>query len=130
MKKLLLLFVALPTLAFAQDGGGGIDIDLMQIVATLIIGVGIPLAVNILKQVWPGAPGLLKTIAPLILAPLLLMAGAWLTAWLGVTINFGPIIDVITGGVALGLASSMAFKLGKGNPTGAMASVKTMVGKR
>ena len=104
-------------------------IDLKQIIATLIIGVGIPLAVNILKQVWSGAPSWLKTIAPIIVAPALLWAGAFLTTWLGIAIDFGPIIDVITGGVALGLASSMAYKLGKDNPTGAMASIKTMAGK-
>lgn len=104
------------------------EIDLNQIIATLIVGIGIPLAVQILKQVWTGAPSFLKTIAPIIIAPALLYAGAWLTMLLGIPIDFGPIINVITGGVAVGLASSLAFKFGKENPTGAAASIKMMVG--
>lgn len=104
------------------------EIDLNQIIATLIVGIGIPLAVQILKQVWAGAPSFLKTIAPIIIAPALIWLGSLATAWLGIAIDFGPIISVITGGVVVGLASSLAFKFGKENPTGAAASIKMMVG--
>lgn len=111
------MFLGIPTLVFAQDGGGGgIDLDLKQIIATLIIGVGIPLAVQILKQLWPGAPGWLKTFLPIIVGPLLGWAGQALTVWLGIPIDFGPILDVIMGGAALGVASTVAFKLGKRDP--------------
>lgn len=133
MRRLLFLIVltfALPTFAFAQDGdGGGIDINLLHIIGTLIVGVGIPLAVNILKQVWSGGPGWLKTVAPIIIVPLLGMAGAWLSAWVGIPVDFGPVIDIILSGATLGAASTMAFKLGAGKPHGFVATMKTVAGK-
>ncbi len=106
-----------------------IDIDLMQIIGTLIVGVGIPLAVNILKQVWSVGPGWLKTLAPIVVAPLLGMAGAWLSVWVGIPVDFGPIVDIILGGTALGAASTMAFKLGASKPRGIVDTMKTAVGK-
>ena len=66
------------------------DIDLMSIVGTLIVGVGIPLLVQILKPIWKGVPSALKTIAPIIIVPLLGFAGAWLTKWVGIPVDFGP----------------------------------------
>jgi len=120
MKKLFFLLAALfaPALAFAQDGGGegGLDLDLMMIVATLITGVGIPLAVQILKQVWPSAPALLKTLGPVIFPPLLLLAGTAVSQWLGIEIDFRDIIDVFLAVTAVGAASTTAFKLGKNDP--------------
>ena len=117
MKKLFFLFLAMPTLVFAQDnGGGGIDLDLMMIIATLITGVGIPLAVQILKQVWPSAPALLKTLGPVIFPPLLLLAGTAVSNWLGIHVDFNDIIDVFLAVTAIGAASTTAFKLGKKDP--------------
>ena len=99
------------------------DIDLLVIVGTLIMGVAIPLLVHFLKPVWGSAPAWLKTIAPIVIVPLLGLAGSALTAWLGVPIDFGPIIDIILGGVALGAASTMAFRMGRTNPSGIKAVV-------
>ncbi len=125
-------FLATPTIVLAQvvEEVVGFVFRWEEIVAMLIMGVGIPLAVQILLSWWPTAPSLLKTLSPLVVAPLLLTAGVWLTGWLGVPIDFGPIIDIIMGGVALGVASTTAFKLGAGKPTGFVASVKTIAGKR
>lgn len=104
------------------------DIDLMQIVGTLIVGVGIPLLVQILKQVWDGVPSWLKTIAPIVVVPALGAAGVFLSGWAGIPVDFGPVIDIILGGVALGAASTMAFKMGKVNPSGVKAVAKAAVG--
>ncbi|KKM96293.1 hypothetical protein LCGC14_1179570 [marine sediment metagenome] len=105
------------------------DIDLLTIVGTLIVAVGIPLLVQILKTVWGGVPGWVKTIAPIVVVPLLGAAGVWLSTWLGIPVDFGPVIEIITGGVALGAASTMAFRMGRTNPSGIKAVVKAAVTK-
>ena len=111
MKRLLtVLFVLTPAFVFAQDNGGGLDLDLKSIIQVLIAGVGVPLAVQILKYAWPKAPTWLKAIAGPVLAPALMYVASLLSTLLGVEVDFGPIIAVITG---IGLASSIAFSMGK-----------------
>lgn len=111
MKRLLtILFILTPALVFAQDDGGGIDLDLMSIVQVLIAGVGVPLAVQLLKYFWPKAPTWLKAIAAPVIAPALMYLASVISAALGIEVDFGPIIAVITG---IGLASSVAFSMGK-----------------
>lgn len=114
MKRLLtLLFLLTPAVAFAQDnGGGGMSDVLKQVIGMLIMGIGVPLAVRALTAVWPAAPTWLKTIAGPILAPTLVFAGSWLTAFLGVPIDFSSIVDVITT-AAVGLGASIAYTMGK-----------------
>ncbi len=87
--------------------------DLKSIVVVLITGVGIPLAVQFLKQYWSGVPDWVKTFAPVVLPPLLVYAGALVSAWAGVEINFQDLIDVILTTTTVGIASTTAFKLGK-----------------
>jgi hypothetical protein len=92
------------------------DIDLLQIVAVLITGIGIPLGVQLLKQFWPGAPGWLKTVGPIVLPGLLVSAGVFLSTWLGVPVSFQEWIDVILMTTTVGLGATTAFKFGKKDP--------------
>lgn len=87
--------------------------DLKSIVVVLITGVGIPLAVQFLKQYWSGVPAWVKTFAPVVLPPLLVYAGSLVSAWAGVVISFQDLIDIIVMTTTVGIAATTAFKLGK-----------------
>ena len=116
MKRLLLTltFIGIPSLVFAQDGGGaGLDLDLLKIVGLMITGVGVPLATMILIQVWPKAPAWLKAIAAPVLVPFLIYLAGMASAWLGIPISFQDIIDVILTVAPIGAGASMAYTLGK-----------------
>ena len=91
-------------------------IDLAQIVLIAITGFGIPLGVQLLKQFWPGAPGWLKTIGPIVIPGLLVSAGAFLSAWLGMPVSFQEWIDIILMTTTVGLGATTAFKFGKKDP--------------
>ncbi len=104
------LFVA-PGLVLAQgDGGGGFDISWGVIIAGLISGVLVPLAVQFLTWSWPTAPTWLKGLAGPVLAPGLALAAMLLSNALGFPIDFGPIVAIIVGA---GTGASIAFTLGK-----------------
>lgn len=91
-----------------------LDLDLLQIVAMIITGVGVPLAVLVLTQVWPSAPTWLKAIAGPVLVPALMYLAAMATAWLGVPISFQDIIEVILqASPVVGLGASVAYTMGK-----------------
>ena len=106
----LSLTLFFPTLVFAQDGNGGLDISWGVIIAGLISGALVPLAVQLLTWSWPRAPTWLKALAGPVLAPVLALSALFLSNALGFPIDFGPIIAVITGA---GAAASIAFTLGK-----------------
>ena len=104
MKKLLLLFVALPTLAFAQDGGqlpGGFLGELIVFVlgAAFLTFVG-----QQLRRLNISLPDWLKPLLPVAFG---LLAG-FISDTFGILPDFGPIL-----GALLGTTSAFLFDTGK-----------------
>jgi fructose-specific phosphotransferase system IIC component len=112
---LVLPLLLLPAVAFAQDDSGGIVIDWMGVIAPLITAVAIPVIVQILTQVWPRVPDWMKTLAPIVLVPLITLGGTALSGWLGVPVDLTAIVDIITG-ASMGLAATVAYKFGSRKP--------------
>jgi hypothetical protein len=109
--SLILGVLLIPTAVFAQEATAiDVDIDLKKIIAVLIMGVGVPLAVQVLKVVWPNAPSWMKMIAGPVIVPALGYLASLASGWLGFAIDFSDIIAVL---MATGLGSSVAFTMGK-----------------
>ncbi|KKL89654.1 hypothetical protein LCGC14_1912570, partial [marine sediment metagenome] len=83
----LSLTLFFPTLVFAQDGNGGLDISWGVIIAGLISGALVPLAVQLLTWSWPRAPTWLKALAGPVLAPVLALSALFLSNALGFPID-------------------------------------------
>lgn len=104
------LVLLLPGLAFAQGDDGGFTLGWRELVAGLISGTLVPLAVQLLIFFYPLAPTWLKGIAGPVIVPALTLGALLLSNALGFAIDFGPIIAILLGA---GGASSLAFRLGK-----------------
>lgn len=112
MKRLLftMFFLAVPALLLAQaepppDDGG---LNLMTIIGVLIVGAAIPLAVEILKVVWPKAPSWVKGLAGPIIIPAVTFAAGYLSDWLGQPVDVSQIVAVLSG---MGISASLAYNI-------------------
>lgn len=86
-----------------------VAIPWVTIIATLATAVGIPFLTDWLKGKWPTAPAWLKTIAPVLLVPLITGGAALLSSTFGIDLDFSAIIAILMGGA---LGSTAGFKLG------------------
>ena len=104
MTRLVLLFTLLPTLALAQEAGGGADLDLrtsaLQALGFAINAAGVWFLVRLVVAYMPYLRERVPHVIPLIAlmaGPLLNFAGAALSSMLLVTIDFAPLIDALGG---------------------------------
>ena len=107
----LLLLVAAP--AFAQDeppAAGGPS-EWLGYVAVFITTILIPIAVKFLKPLWQRLPAIVKTLVPMVVAPLLVTGGAYLSHLLGAPVDLTP-LEQIWLGVSAGATASLAYKKG------------------
>ncbi len=112
---LVFLLLLVPVAAFAQipvDGDPTRILDWREVVALLINGVGVMVAVQILKHFKPQMSKELVSILALVLGPVLGWAGTALSEMLGYPIDLSPIALVFSG-VTAGLVGMGVYDVQK-----------------
>lgn len=103
---LLALFVALPSVAFAQSGAGGVALDWRPLLAMLLNTVGVLLVTQLVKIGIPilrtAVPWLLPVIATLA-GPVVAVIQSLLAGWLDVPIDLSPLLGLATGGASVAM---------------------------
>ncbi len=108
----LFLVLALPAIAFAQDGGPWASVEWKMLVALAINSVVVIGVVQVLKGVLPMLPAGWKQILALAGGPAVLALGSVLSGWLGTPIDLTPIATLLAGLVSVFAAMGL-FDVGK-----------------
>jgi len=113
MLPVLMLALATPSIAFAQNGDAVADaVDWRMLVALLINSVVVVGVVQLLKVVLPRLPAGWRQVIALAGGPGVLALGSALSGWLGYPIDLTPIATILAG-LTSGLAAMGIFDVGK-----------------